>query len=109
MANTFKNANDILATTNTEIYTSPALTTAIVIGSTFTNVDPVNPTNLTVYVEDLSASVTRTILSAVPIPVGGGYSLSDVGKLVLEAGDKIIGKSSVNNAIEATIHVLEIS
>lgn len=109
MANTFKNANDILATTTTEIYTCPVGKTAIVIGSSFVNVDAVNPTNLTIYHEDSSGATTRTLLPGVSIPVKGGYSFTpDIGKVVLEAGDKISGKSSVNNAIESTLHILEI-
>ena len=104
MANAFKNSSAQILTTSTPIYTTPALTS--VFSLYFSNVDGVNPVDITVEVYDDSGAVTRTLGKDLPIPVG---STLEFGKISLETGDIIQAKSSANVDVEAFANVLEIT
>ena len=105
MPNVFKNARAALGTTLTDIYTVPAATTAIVIGCHVTNVGAANG-QLTMVWTDASNSNTAThIAQAIVVPDAAAYE--PVGKLVLEAGDKIRANANATSTLEMTISVLE--
>ena len=106
MANAFKNASAQILTTSTAIYTTPALTSAVVFSLYFSNVDGVNPVDITVEVYDDSGALTRTLGLDLPIPVG---STLEFGKISLETGDILQAKSSSNVDVEAFANILEIT
>lgn len=107
MAQTFKNATASIGTVATDLYTVPAATTAIVIGAQVANVGTVINA-LDFYWVDDSATGTAYLGSSVQVPVNAAYEPIG-GKLVLEAGDKIVGIGANANELEATISVLELT
>lgn len=110
MANVFNHGVDVLAATDTEIYTCPAGTTAIVIGMWVSNINATTGQKVTIKREYSALAVTRTIANSVDIPVGGGFSPMDViGKMVLKPGDVIYGVGNNANQLEMGVEVLEIS
>lgn len=109
MAENFRNARAVILNTNTDIYTVPAATKAIVIGCQVANVKNDGPVGLTIWWTDASASNAVTRLGEIiVVPEAAAYEPIG-GKLVLEAGDKIIAKSSSSTDLEATLSVLELS
>lgn len=105
MANTFKNAKAALGTSLADIYTVPAGTTAIVIGCHVANVGAANG-ELTMLWTDASDSAAATYLAeAIVVPDAAAYE--PVGKMVLEAGDKIRASANATATLEMTLSVLE--
>lgn len=105
MANTFKNAKAALGTSLADIYTVPSGTTAIVIGCHVANVGSANG-ELTMLWTDASDSNAATYLAeAIVVPDAAAYE--PVGKLVLEAGDKIRASADATATLEMTVSVLE--
>jgi hypothetical protein len=108
MAENFTNAKAVLGDSATTIYTCPAATKAIVIGCQVTNVTA-STNGLDFYWTDASDSNAVTYLSdAIGVPTQSSYEPIG-GKLVLEAGDSLVGISSTNLGLEATVSVLELS
>lgn len=103
MANTFKNASANIGTSSTDIYTCPANTSAVVFTLYFSNIDGVNPADVTIEVYD---GATQTVGLALPVPVG---STLEFGKIALEAGDVIRAKSTTAGDILGFCNVLEIT
>ena len=105
MANVFKNAKLSLSASAQDIYTVPSATTAIVVGIQVTNIGSANHT-LDLVWSDSSDSDTETYLSsAIVVPENAAYE--PVGKLILEAGDKLRGNADSSSALEVTVSVLE--
>lgn len=108
MAQTFKNARANLASTATEVYTCPAGTTAMVIGCQVANADGSSRT-LQLWWTDSSASNAITYFGYnVTVPVSSAYEPIS-GKVVLEAGDKIVGLGSTANSLHVSLSILEIN
>jgi len=107
MANTFKNASVIIGITDTDIYTCPAATNAVIFGLIISNTEGIETVNVTIKVYDDSGSILRTISGKdTPIPVGAAL---DYGKVSLETGDVLRAISSKVNALEAWANILEIT
>lgn len=108
MAENFTNAKAVLADVATTIYTCPAATKAIVIGCQVTNVTA-STQALDFYWTDSSDTNAATYLaSSIGVPTQSSYEPIG-GKLVLEAGDTLVGISSTASGLEATVSVLELS
>lgn len=108
MAENFTNAKAALGTTATTVYTCPAGTKAIVIGCQVANVSA-SSKNLSIWWTDSSDTNAITRLGElIAVPTQAVYEPIS-GKLVLEAGDTIVGTSSVASELEATISILELS
>jgi hypothetical protein len=108
MAQAFKNASAAIGTVSTDIYTCPALTTAIVIGAQVANVVG-TAVALDYYWTDASnAGGTVYLANSVNVPAESAYAPVS-GKLVLSAGDKIAAISAGNLELEATVSVLELT
>lgn len=105
MPNVFKNARAALGASLADIYTVPAATTAIVIGCHVTNVGAANGQLTLVWTDASNASVATHLAQAVVVPDSAAYE--PVGKLVLEAGDKIRANANAISTLEMTISVLE--
>lgn len=108
MAQTFKNAKAVLADTLTDVYTCPANTIAIVIGCQVTNVGGSLSVLDFVWTDSSETDAVVYLGDGVSVPVASTYEPIG-GKLVLEAGDKIRGLSSVASSLHATVSILEIS
>jgi len=108
MAINYKNARLVLTTATTDLYTCPALTTAIVTLCQAANVTTAAD-KLTVSWTDASNgnAVTR-LVNGTPVAASEAQGVL-VGKLVLEAGDKIRASCATVNAIEITASVVEFS
>jgi len=107
MANTFKNAHGEAAASSTVVYTCPGATTAIIFAASFSNIDGTNEVAVTVETVDTSASTTKTVHSALPIPIKDTYALDS--KIVLEATDTIKVSAGATGDIDYTLSILEIS
>ena len=105
MANVFKNAKKALTDTLADIYEVPSATTAIVIGIHVANVGTEDHTPDLVWTDDSDSDTATTLAEAIVVPENAAYE--PVGKLVLEAGDKIRGNAGANSALEVTVSVLE--
>ena len=109
MANTFKlktKANVGVSTVGIYTATSP-VTATVVIGITLANTSG-SGINVGIGVtRDTSDDVS--ILKNVPIPQGSSLEVMQGNKLVLEANDTITAKSDVNNSLDVSITVMEIT
>jgi uncharacterized linocin/CFP29 family protein len=110
VANTFKNTKlKIQSGAGNDVYTCPSATTAIVIGCQVANTDSTTAENVRVWWTDASNSnVVTHLVDEVVVPARSTLA-PIVGKLVLEAGDKIRAGGQVNDRAEITVSVLEIS
>lgn len=105
MANTFKNYASAGVTSQTTVYTAPALTQSTVIGMTLANTANAVAT---ASVEVTIGATTVYVVKDAPIPIGG--ALVPIGgdqKVVLEAGDAI--KVTSNQTVDVLLSALEIS
>lgn len=108
MAQTFKNSRASLGATATDVYTCPANTTAIVIGCQIANADSVSRTVNFWWTDSSAANAITYFGYGVTIPVNSAYEPLS-GKVVLEAGDKVIGLGSTAASLNVTLSVLEIT
>jgi|TARA_B110000902_G_scaffold112318_1_gene132523 hypothetical protein len=109
MANTFKlktlDGSAIAANTASTVYTSPAATTAIVLGLTLANI-----TAATIYVTvliDNADGDNVNFLKSVPIPTGSSIEVMAGNKVNLETGDIIKVKSDVANSLDTCLSIME--
>jgi hypothetical protein len=109
MANTFKlktlDGSAIAANTASTVYTSPAATTAIVLGLTLANI-----TAATIYVTvliDNADGDNVNFLKGVPIPTGSSIEVMAGNKVNLETGDIIKVKSDVANSLDTCLSIME--
>ena len=88
----------------TAAYTSPGSTKSILIGGTFSNLTN-NNVNLTV--ELVTGVTSTTIANDIPVPTGSSFVISDTGKTVMAGGDVINIYCDTENAIDATLGILQ--
>ena len=88
----------------TTAYTSSA-TKSILVGGTFAN-NTNNQVELTVHVNDNSTGITGALVSKVPIPAGSSFVITDAGKTVLEASDKVEVYCNTDNALDINLSIL---
>jgi hypothetical protein len=105
VANTFKNAKAALGTALADVYTVPSATTAIVIGVHVANIGATNHTLDMVWTDASDSNAATTLAEAIVVPENAAYE--PIGKLVLEAGDKIRANADASSALEMTVSVLE--
>ena len=109
MANVFKNARGVVATSYNTIYTCPANTVAIIIGAQAANVDPSATTEVSMQWLDASASNAATRLAhQTSIPTASSLGLVS-GQFVLEAGDSVQVSGSAAGKAEVTLGILEMT
>lgn len=110
MANDFNHGVDVLGTSDTEVYTCPTGTVAVVIGMWVSNINASVQQTVTIKREYAALATTRTLVKETPVAVAGGFSpMAEIGKLVLKAGDKILAAGNNANQLEMGVEVLEIS
>ena len=76
------------------------------IGGTFAN-NTNQQVNLSVEVYDNSAGTTAALASKVPVPNGSSFVISDAGKTVLEATDKVLVYSDTATAVDVNLSILK--
>lgn len=109
MANTFKNARGIVATTYQTIYTCPNNTVALIVGAQGANVDGSTSVDVSMQWLDASNGNAATRLAhVVSIPSAASLGLVS-GQFVLEAGDSIQVMGSAAGKAEITLGVLEMT
>lgn len=93
--NSFSDAD--LPTTDTDLYTAPALTTTSILSAIFSN-----KTDGVVYIDvkivRSGGTPTLTIVEGAPIPVGGALDIIENKPIILEAGDKLQGACTTGGA-----------
>jgi len=109
MANTFKlktlDGSAIAANTNTAVYTSPSVTTTIILGLTLSNITG-NTIYATVKIDNNDGNNVN-FLKAVPIPTGAAIEVMAGNKIVLETADAIKVASDTANSLDVTLSIME--
>ena len=101
--NVFKTVNVVAATSATEIYTAPVGYTGVVLMAQAANIDS---TSHDVTFSHKRSSTVTELTKSTPIP--GNDALAMVtGRLVLEAGDKLVLSASYATNIKVTVSLLE--
>ena len=88
----------------TAAYTSPTSTKSILIGGTFSNL---TNNNVNITVEVVTGVTSTTIANDIPVPTGSSFVISDAGKTVLAGDDLINIYCDTENAIDATLGILQ--
>ena len=88
----------------TAAYTSPTSTKSILIGGTFSNL---TNNNVNITVEVVTGVTSTTIANDIPVPTGSSFVISDAGKTVLAGNDLINIYCDTENAIDATLGILQ--
>ena len=100
MANVFKNYTSAsVGTSPATVYTVPCATVAVTIGLTIANT---TASQITVDVQAASVYVVK----GAPIPAGSALSVLD-GKIILEAADTVVVRSSAATSADVILSVLE--
>lgn len=109
MANTIKNAGQLIGATDTTIYTAPAATRVTVHAAWFANLHASNQQTVTVKWHNSSGGspviASHTLLNDVPIPVNDTLIFDK--PVNLEPGDSIVASCSSANDVEATLALVE--
>lgn len=104
MANDFKNAKAVGVTTQTTVYTAPALKDSIIL-----ELDVANTTSsavtASVKLYDATDSALAHIVKDAPIPTGGALQVISGQKVVLMTGDYLCVVSS--GAVDVVCSILE--
>ncbi len=104
MANDFKNAKAVGVTTQTTVYTAPALKDSIIL-----ELDVANTTSsavtASVKLYDATDSAFAHIVKDAPIPTGGALQVISGQKVVLMTGDYLCVVSS--GAVDVVCSILE--
>lgn len=111
MANTFKNAEAILTTTNvTDLYQAPATTgsVSIVLSVLLANRGNSGAVNATLLLTNSSNTILSYIINAVPVPQNATLE-AVTNKIVLQAGEKLRVQAGTANLLDATLSCLEIT
>ena len=111
MPNTFKNAS--LASVNhsafAALYTSPASTTAIILGLAITNKTDASVTASVQFTDTSDSSATRLLLNEVTIPANTTLEVLAGQKYVLEATDILKVQASAASSLDAVLGLMQIT
>ena len=88
----------------TASYTSPSGVKSILIGGTFSNL---TNNNVNITVEVVTGVTSTTIANDIPVPTGSSFVISDAGKTVLTGDDVVNIYCDTENAIDATLGILQ--
>lgn len=103
--NTFKTVTATLTTTNETLYTTPAITSTIILMAQVANIDTSPATVSASHYDDDSATETE-LIKDFTVPVADAVGVL-VGKLVLTSGQSFKASSNTNNALKITLSLLE--
>lgn len=103
--NTFKTITASLTTSNEVLYTTPAITSTIILMAQVTNITESPATVSASHYDDTTATETELIKNFT-VPVADAVGIL-VGKLVLTAGQSFKASSDTNDALKITLSLLE--
>ena len=103
--NTFKSITESLKTTNEILYTTPAITSTIILMAQVANITESPATVSASHYDDATATETE-LIKDFTVPVSDAVGIL-VGKLVLTAGQSFKASSNTNNALKITLSLLE--
>lgn len=102
--NTFKTITANLTTNTETLYTSPPITSTIILMAQITNVGE-TAEDVTVYHYDGSA-VSTELVKQFPVPINDAVGVL-TGKLILMPGQSFTASASANSALKITLSLLE--
>lgn len=103
--NAFLNNTAILSTADTILYTTPTAKSTVVLNCQVANINTTSVANTTFYVAK-SGNANTELVSNFSIPPNDAANIL-TGKLVLMAGDSLVGSASSNNDLKVVISFLE--
>jgi endoglucanase Acf2 len=102
--NAFKTVTAAVTSTPTNIYTTPAGVTGIVLGTQVANITSSGSATITAW--HVRGVVSNELVNTFEIPYSDAVSVV-AGKLVLESGDTLRVQGSANGALRITLSILE--
>ena len=112
MAETFQRTSTQLLTTGaTDIYAAPSgapSDRAVVLACVATNVDGVDPVDVSVDITTAGDTVLSSFASTITVPPNASLELV-ANKLILVDGEKLRASSSVASGLDMAVSVLEIT
>jgi len=110
MANKFKlhtfDGSSTFANTQMAVYTAPALTTAVVIGLTISNITQATLVFIDVKINNVDGDQVFLVKGA-PVPQGGSIEIMAGNKITLEEGDSILVYSDTASSVDTIASVME--
>lgn len=103
--NTFRTNTAALTTSLTSIYTTPAITSTIILMAQVSNVSD-GPANVTAVHYDPTTDVSTELIKDFVVPPNDAVGVL-VGKLVLTAGQQFYANASLNDHLKLTLSMLE--
>ena len=108
MANTFKlKTKSSVGTTPQNVYVVPAATTTTIIGISLANISGTG-INVSIGV-DRPVGDNVKLLKDAPVPQGATLEFMQGNKVVLETGDTLTCESDVNNSIDVSVTLMEMT
>ena len=104
MANDFKNAQQTSVTSQTTVYTAPAIKDSIILELDIANTTA-SAVTASAEVLDSSASTDAYIVKDAPIPAGSSLQVISGQKVILETGDSI--RVTASGACDVVCSILE--
>ena len=102
--NTFKTTTANVTTSATNVYTTPAGVTTVVLLTQVSNIDPTNSVSITA--NHVRGGNSISLIKNTTIPVNDAASLL-TGKLILQTGDSFSISASANNRAQLVLSYLE--
>ena len=108
MANTFKlKTKSSVGTTPQNVYVVPSATTTTIIGISLANISGTG-INVSIGV-DRPVGDNVKLLKDAPVPQGATLEFMQGNKVVLETGDTLTCESNVNNSIDVSVTLMEMT
>lgn len=108
MANTFKlKTKSSVGTTPQNVYVVPSATTTTIIGISLANISGTG-INVSIGV-DRPVGDNVKLLKDAPVPQGSTLEFMQGNKVVLETGDTLTCESDVNNSIDVSVTLMEMT
>jgi hypothetical protein len=103
--NTFRTVTWNLTTTSEQVYTTPAITSSIILMAQVSNIAD-ESANVTAIHYDPTTSTSTELIKNFTVPPADAVGVL-VGKLVLTAGQSFYANASVNDHLKLTLSLLE--
>jgi len=105
MATSFKNANVVVGTSATTLYTAPAATDSVMFSLVIANKHATLSRTVKIELFDASATTTYVLIQDTNIPAMDAFTWPE--KITLEAGDILKLTASAVTDLEATSSIME--
>lgn len=102
--NTFKTTTANVTTVSTNVYTTPAGVTTVVLLTQVSNIDATN--SVTISASHVRGGNSTSIIKNVTVPINDAINLLS-GKLILQTGDSLSITASANDRAQLVLSYLE--